>query len=92
MKTEKQAGHTPGPWREQGEFIIGADDTTICQARDEESWDSNARLIAAAPDFLAEVQELLSHAEYADGLATVPTQDMEALEALVARVLGQGDR
>ena len=55
---DKQQAHTPGPWKDAGEFIIGSDNTTICQARDEESWDANARLIASAPDLLAERDRL----------------------------------
>ncbi len=47
--------------------------------------EANARLIAAAPDLLAEAIELLRNATYADGQATVLTQDCEALEAAIAR-------
>lgn len=35
---------------------------------------------------IAEVKQLLANAEYADGEATVLTQDCEALEALVKEI------
>lgn len=52
-------GHTPGPWRvnpNQPEYVWSNDSQTICQAF---GWASNvshpnAKLIAAAPDLLAE--------------------------------------
>lgn len=53
--------HTPGPWVESGEFILGADHTTICQARDEDAWEANAQLIAAAPELLAALEGLMEH-------------------------------
>ncbi len=80
-----------------------ADEITMIEIRanvTEDGWDTvafieaiwpgaevNARLIAAAPDLLAEAIQLLRNAEYADGRATVLTQDCEALQAAIAKAM-----
>jgi hypothetical protein len=53
---------TPGPWHVDGEFVYGGNirvaDTSLCdgdQASDQEL-DANARLIAAAPQLLSDLQ------------------------------------
>jgi hypothetical protein len=65
------SAHTPGPWKiEDGRVIQGrAFDQSyrnICdlvRGQTPESADANARLIAAAPDLLAALQEALDFAE-----------------------------
>ncbi len=58
------SGHTPGPWLQSGWRVIGdcgvvaECDTPYAPVEDRSS---NARLIAAAPDLLAMLTELLEH-------------------------------
>lgn len=59
--------HTPGPWRYDHELdycgeIIASNGTSICSFTDEPST-NDARLIAAAPDLLAVLQELVKGLE-----------------------------
>jgi hypothetical protein len=62
-------GHTHGPWEihhygdNEGD-IHGSDGTLVCMMRagdtaPAEDWESDARLIAAAPELLAACEELL---------------------------------
>lgn len=93
--------HTPGPWAtttRQGSwdwlvYSLADPNIEICQPFHDgtefnEVGEANARLIAAAPELLAEAIELLRNAEYADGVATVLTQDCEALKAAIAKAEG----
>jgi hypothetical protein len=68
MKTTTKAKHTPGPW--QIEFggmegddyaVIGSKfaDRAICNLEPRDYVPANARLIAAAPELLEALQELL---------------------------------
>ena len=63
--------HTPGPWHtagEQGVQIRGAKDqiAKVWTMRGNE-WKANARLIAAAPDLLEALQDMVSdHASLSD--------------------------
>lgn len=63
--------YTPGPWRQNGLFIEGGSrpDQRICYAygaytdcADAEA-KANARLIAAAPELLEALREILAHVE-----------------------------
>ena len=91
--------HTPGPWIIERDSVVASntpDDggDIICEApeRFENSmrrWQANARLIAAAPELLAEVKELLRNAKFQDGHGIILTQDAEALEAIIAKVEGR---
>jgi hypothetical protein len=68
--------HTPGPWRLERsveEWIeapeCGDDANIVCEAPWEgeasrKRWPANARLIAAAPDLLAALQELMQIREW----------------------------
>lgn len=75
-------GHTPGPWHISDYVCIDAsDDTWIATARRGAMLPSceNARLIAAAPDLLAEnrmLRELV-----ADALASLRATEFEAFDA-----------
>ena len=72
QKSDGQTGHTPGPWQQHGSTpsIIVAEGVDIAQAfcpkgdgSLHECW-ANARLIAAAPELLAEL--ILAREEVAD--------------------------
>jgi hypothetical protein len=63
------SGHTPGPWRiawssENGAYHIEGDGFAICRRgpwpNNAAESHANARLIAAAPDLLGVVRELLT--------------------------------
>ena len=63
------SAHTPGPWTENSCEIQAADGSPICEmlARPEDSdkWghhhaDANSRLICAAPELLAALEQTLS--------------------------------
>jgi hypothetical protein len=54
--------HTPGPWTNDNNIEITAGEKSICGMRfpfDSESNQSNARLIAAAPELLEACEEAL---------------------------------
>jgi len=89
------SNHTPGPWAENACEIQAQDGSPICEmlAWPEDSGvnypyspvaDANARLIAAAPELLAEMRSALATAQ--DGLENVESGDEEgvrmALEAI----------
>jgi hypothetical protein len=77
-KVSKAGGHTPGDWRVSrgaggDPFSIEASTRTIAAiktVRDES--EANARLIAAAPDLLAALDELLYHRRYPSGFLSQP--------------------
>ena len=60
--------HTPGPWKANfaisgSVYIFGGDRNFVCvfnEWRDEANQEANANLIAAAPDLLEALEELLS--------------------------------
>lgn len=64
MDTKQFAGFTPGPWRVNGSeqttaiWVETADGKRICTVRNCDSDADVARLIAAAPELLAEVERL----------------------------------
>lgn len=81
-----EAKHTPGPWRvEDGELLAGgdsgavvlgsihgADDYPCCEEDIDAECKANARLIAAAPDLLAlleEAYDALPHGDLAGRIA-----------------------
>ena len=61
--------HTPGPWQQNGSHIYGPDANNanhhwpVCQMwyHGKPSDDANARLIAAAPDLLEALRDVLKH-------------------------------
>jgi hypothetical protein len=92
--------HTPGPWRADrcnpaGNILVEVGDgygkNMIATVWTDErpTGDANARLIAAAPELLAEAIELLRNAKYQDGQAIVLTQDCEALQAAIMKAEGR---
>lgn len=57
--------HTPGPWMydEESNEVYRLDsaghvEACLCEIRGEPNWRDNARLIAAAPDLLSELQRV----------------------------------
>ena len=65
IDTEQFNGHTPGPWDYESGEDIWAEDRLICRMSLSHSerphyraTNADARLIAAAPDLLAEVKRL----------------------------------
>jgi hypothetical protein len=73
--------HTPGPWEwdaEPGHGVwVNAEDIGICRldfdsALTDAQYKANARLIAAAPDLLAALDELL---RFAEPLGTITAMD-----------------
>jgi hypothetical protein len=90
------AAHTPGPWEIDGDWIITADaGIPICELPldNEVEWGapdliaevkSTARLISAAPDLLAALQELVGQRDA--HFHTVPAWD--AARAAIAKATG----
>lgn len=82
-----EQAHTPGPWRinpRAATRIVAGDDDTIataaCQSNLLEQHAANARLIAAAPDMLAALKELLFVAEQSPCAPIEPGMECEAEE------------
>ena len=68
MSETKKTQHTPGPWRASSQCIVEPTNATVAitmaNACDSvEQRDANARLIAAAPDLLEALKDLLDRAE-----------------------------
>lgn len=51
--------HTPGPWAWKNEQLFGRDRVSVCASENT----PDARLIAAAPDLLEALQEVLAAAD-----------------------------
>lgn len=80
--------HTPGPWRYDYELdycgeIIASNGTSICSFTDEPST-NDARLIAAAPDLLAVLQELEESVDYWSEY-DVPLGIVDRIRAAIAK-------
>jgi hypothetical protein len=63
--TFKHIHHTPGPWRVDAQYICRADGVAIADVWQSmevsgEEAETNARLIAAAPDLLAALERIMS--------------------------------
>ena len=92
-----QTDHTPGPWHamidgfvyaQGGERIADAAPwAPIAKNRKEVEINANARLIAAAPDLLAVLQELRESAEYWSEY-DVPCGIVARMDAALAKVYG----
>ena len=102
------SGHTPGPWAEDAKHtggaraVIGDGQQLVAlvygRAREEQS--ANARLIAAAPDLLAALDELLDSFEIATdnfseiefrGVMFPPYRVSEFIRAVMAKAEGQAN-
>jgi hypothetical protein len=85
------AAHTPGPWTsEANSFMICDADGFIAKVAGNNPNDAevraNARLIAAAPELLAECEDVLDHLERMAGAATSPY--VSGLRAVIAKAKG----
>jgi hypothetical protein len=60
METQKTSvKHTPGPWRREGSIVRAGDFAIrlgVKIGKPQAEWDSNANLIAAAPEMLVALQ------------------------------------
>lgn len=78
---EAQVRHTPGPWKPFGPGIKASMVSSTlksgrrvsfrvacCKDGDDDTVAANARLIAAAPDMLAALKDLLFNADHGNGL------------------------
>jgi len=89
--------HTPGPWeynysrydgRRLAEFYINADKYCIAVCNSNEP---NARLIAAAPDMLVALQEIVNNLDPGDFV--VPTSfSIQRARAAIAKATGQEEK
>jgi hypothetical protein len=70
--TEKKVSHTPGPWRTSSTYaMVETAKLKICEVHvnenvsenefDFEQWRANAKLIAAAPELLAALKDLVQY-------------------------------
>jgi hypothetical protein len=57
--TAPAKGPSPGPWTTNGHYILDADCRIIAAAQKIDGVEANARLIAAAPDMLAALLQLM---------------------------------
>jgi len=75
--------HTPGPWRisSKSKYLVKTDEYRICQVFKStidpslnEQAEADARLIAAAPDLLAAIKEVMEdlHAAHVAGSYQIP--------------------
>ena len=90
--------HTPGPWElvcnggPIEEFQVGNLSRAVCSAwvlatGDADETSANARLIAAAPDLLAVIQELSESAEYWSEYE-VPLGIVDRIRAAITKATG----
>lgn len=81
--------HTPGPWEYRGHaWVQTADDkkTPIANFNFYAATEANARLIAAAPDLLESLQELMVAADHVSG---GPVTWLEKARAAIAKATGE---
>lgn len=96
MNQEKQAKHTPGPWKVCGHDVSGDYDhfeegvrvaiSTICE---KEEQDANAHLIASAPELLEALQSLLDCPDLnLDGLEDETVEAIKLAENTIRKAKG----
>lgn len=95
IQTETSVGHTPGPWVLDDHTVFGGPDeqsiAELCN-RSGSSMTANGRLIAAAPELLATLKDVIAHLrsitlDPGDGEDDAPA--LTAAEALVAKAEGR---
>ena len=87
--------HTPGPWSiaGRGYTIFGPDDAVVISSFDaeteeeEERYLANARLIAAAPDLLAALEEAVRSSEVSR-MGGMSWDEMDRARAAIAKARG----
>lgn len=92
-----QPKHSPAPWK-SGRNVIAADSTVICTVNrplggDARIEESNARLIAAAPDLLASLKEMVAGllATASLGLNEDEVARLQRAEAAISRAEGRSN-
>lgn len=98
----KEFKHTPGPWRTTPNGVVTSDSCQIAHVGETsrpadmvgsfERWDADARLIAAAPELLEALDNLLSWAEdiHTPGKTTrINYHGMDMARAAIAKALGE---
>ena len=85
------AQHTPGPWHVDPENPTWVDDENECCMAttgygDDEGDRANARLIAAAPDMLAALRQVVD--ETAGGMVPPSTDAIDTARAAIAKAEG----
>ena len=102
MKTHTHT-YTPGPWSVETKgsrhFIDGADELTVAYVdragvRERQTYEANARLIAAAPELLAALHDLLGHAAWVcpsvrDGMRVELGAAIKHAEKAIAKAEGR---
>ena len=73
MNTDDYEGHTPAPWTivwwEGTWYVDDENNGTVCELfGTAQKQDPTAKLIAAAPNLLAEIKRLQAYKEFADGI------------------------
>lgn len=100
---ETAASHTPGPWRtavcpSDRTPLVKAGTLTVCSMAegDENEHLADQRLIAAAPDMLGELRNIVDNAwqydddaEEPDGPWTISNETYQRIAALVAKATGK---
>lgn len=85
--------HTPGPWHvEQGTDGVGVWDEmarTLIAAVDQPNAESNARLIAAAPEMLAALKACFANGDPADGFDPENALTERLIRAAIAKAEGK---
>jgi len=84
--------HTPGPWvyyyeKIGNQHIVWSDNSRIVSLSMNDDAESNARLIAAAPDLLAVLQDLQESAGYWSEY-DVPIGIVDRINAAIAKATG----
>jgi len=84
--------HTPGPWvyyyeKIGNQHIVWSDNSRIVSLSMNDDAESNARLIAAAPDLLAVLQDLQESAGYWSEY-DVPIGIVDRINAAIAKAAG----
>lgn len=87
----QERSHTPGPWVVTADRLLRVSTlrydlticTTGCDTSQRDSWEANARLIAAAPELLALCKRALTQS------ARVHPDFMTALENVIAKAEGK---
>ncbi len=90
--------HTKAPWEWLGEKVFGDDGLTVCSdvnGEDQETYEANARLIAAAPDLYEALQGLISLLDSGCCAAAIRDEDgpvgsaMRLARAAIAKAEGE---
>ena len=83
--------HTPGPWEIGNNMILKVINGSYFSIAEVNDWEDetvpNARLIAAAPELLAALQ--IVWGKHAVGALTLPSGDLERIEAVIAKAKGE---